>query len=102
MDESEKGQLMDQLDAAATESMCQVGSLSYRAQFAVALEKIRQQDSAVAGDTLAANVVDNDQEVTGGDDGGHPGEEGGEESEQTEDDIVEPPKKNSKIYPRQR
>jgi hypothetical protein len=36
VDESEKGQLMEYPDAAATESMCQVGSSSYRTQFAVA------------------------------------------------------------------
>ena len=94
MDESEKTRLMDQLDAAATEAMCQVGSLSYRAQFAVALEKTRQQDSALAsGDTATVNNGSGDEGEGGGRHG--LGEEGGEESHATDDEVVEPPPKKN-------
>ena len=102
MDESEKTRLMDQLDAAATEAMCQVGSLSYRAQFAVALEKIRQQDSALAsGDTATVNNGSGDEGEGGGRHG--LGEEGGEESHATDDEVVEPhPKKRTKTMPKKK
>ncbi len=44
--ESAKNGMMDEMDAVATESMCQVGAISYRAGFAVKLREIQGQGMA--------------------------------------------------------
>lgn len=48
--EPAKNTMMDEMDAVATESMCQVGSMSYRAGFAVKLREIQGESVEISAD----------------------------------------------------
>ena len=85
-DEAGKEKLVDQLDATATESLCQVGSMTYRAQFAQRLQEIQGGPSEEPDATM--EEPDADGKAAGGE---YAEEEAGED-----DPIVEPPRKQPK------
>ena len=88
--EPAKNTMMDEMDAVATESMCQVGSMSYRAGFAVKLREIQGESVEISAD------VPRELSPVPASAGQMLHEEGGEESACTEDEVVEPKQKKQK------
>ena len=93
--ESAKNGMMDEMDAVATESMCQVGAISYRAGFAVKLREIQGQGMEI--DVGGDDPQDCELSPVPASAGQMLHEEGGEEeSACTEDEPVEPKEKKQK------